>query len=53
VLTQYRLLKFISINVEYCPTVCCDFTHLATVYTRYSIPPPPSSQAQNRHLCTA
>jgi 5'-AMP-activated protein kinase regulatory gamma subunit len=52
VLTQYRLLKFIAINVM-SPLSCRHLPHLATVLSGYSSPPSSSPQAWHRHLCAA
>lgn len=50
VLTQYRLLKFIAINVML-PTVSCRyFSHLVAVPSGHSRPPSSSPQARHRHL---
>ena len=51
VLTQYRLLKFIAINVMCPPTSSpCDSPHLASVHSGYPVPPSSSSETRHRHL---
>jgi 5'-AMP-activated protein kinase regulatory gamma subunit len=53
VLTQYRLLKFIAINVMRSPTSCPRTPpHLVTVHAGYSIPSSSSPQTRYRHLCS-
>lgn len=50
VLTQYRLLKFIAINVMYISVSCRDPLHLVTVLPGYSVPPSSSPQTWHRHI---
>jgi 5'-AMP-activated protein kinase regulatory gamma subunit len=50
VLTQYRLLKFIAINVTLLSCILSSPSHPAAVHSGHSCSPSSSSQTRHRHL---